>query len=86
MVCSALQIFKKEDHPSVYKTGQSSTKEGLSLYGTSKLRTFPKGLCCTFSPSLCFYHPRYSEQNQVSIRTATVQVSFTSFGILAACL
>ncbi|XP_048763209.2 mutS protein homolog 5-like [Ostrea edulis] len=30
---SALQIFQKEAHPSVYKIGQSGTKEGLSLFG-----------------------------------------------------
>ena len=32
-MCSALQIFQKEYHPSVYKTGKSGTKEGLSLFG-----------------------------------------------------
>lgn len=31
--CSALQIFMKESHPSVYKSGKGSTKEGLSLFG-----------------------------------------------------
>ena len=31
---SALQIFSRESHPSVYKAGSSnSTKEGLSLFG-----------------------------------------------------
>lgn len=32
---SALQIFQKESHPSVYKagSGNSGAKEGLSLYG-----------------------------------------------------
>lgn len=30
---SALQIFQKEAHPSVYKIGQGGTKEGLSLFG-----------------------------------------------------
>lgn len=29
----ALQIFHKELHPSVYKSGQTSAKEGLSLFG-----------------------------------------------------
>lgn len=33
--CSALQIFQKESHPSVYKSGKGSTKEGLSLFGES---------------------------------------------------
>ena len=31
--CSALQIFQKELHPSVYKIGKGGTKEGLSLFG-----------------------------------------------------
>lgn len=30
---SALQIFQKEAHPSVYKIGQGGAKEGLSLFG-----------------------------------------------------
>ena len=30
----ALQIFSKEAHPSVYKSGGSGSKEGLSLFGT----------------------------------------------------
>lgn len=32
---SALQIFQKESHPSVYKmgAGNSGAKEGLSLFG-----------------------------------------------------
>ncbi|XP_070564390.1 mutS protein homolog 5-like isoform X2 [Ptychodera flava] len=30
---TALQIFQKELHPSIYKFGNSGTKEGLSLYG-----------------------------------------------------
>ncbi|XP_029639779.1 mutS protein homolog 5-like isoform X1 [Octopus sinensis] len=30
---SALQIFRKESHPSVYKSGQSCSKEGFSLFG-----------------------------------------------------
>jgi len=30
---SALQIFTKEAHPSVYKSGGSGSKEGLSLFG-----------------------------------------------------
>ncbi|GAB1600156.1 mutS protein homolog 5 [Argonauta hians] len=30
---SALQIFQVETHPSVYKSGQSCTKEGFSLFG-----------------------------------------------------
>ena len=34
-ILSALQIFQKERHPSVYKvgTGNSGAKEGLSLFG-----------------------------------------------------
>ena len=32
---SALQIFQKELHPSVYKLGKGGTKEGLSLFGMS---------------------------------------------------
>lgn len=30
---SALQIFQQENHPSVYKSGLNSSKEGLSLFG-----------------------------------------------------
>ncbi|XP_078316540.1 mutS protein homolog 5-like isoform X2 [Crassostrea virginica] len=30
---SALQIFQREAHPSVYKVGQGGAKEGLSLFG-----------------------------------------------------
>lgn len=33
---SALQIFMKESHPSVYKSGKGSTKEGLSLFGEER--------------------------------------------------
>ncbi|CAE1256771.1 MSH5 [Acanthosepion pharaonis] len=29
----ALQIFQQESHPSVYKSGLNSSKEGLSLFG-----------------------------------------------------
>ena len=33
-LCSALQIFQKEAHPSVYKAATGSgAKEGLSLFG-----------------------------------------------------
>jgi len=37
---SALQIFQKERHPSVYKvgTGNSGAKEGLSLFGNKQFQ------------------------------------------------
>ena len=50
-VCSALQIFQKEYHPSVYKSGLSGVKEGLSLFGPSslclllELKAFVQSVC-----------------------------------------
>ncbi|KAK3089281.1 hypothetical protein FSP39_002315 [Pinctada imbricata] len=40
---SALQIFEKESHPSVYKVGQGSSKEGLSLFGIMNRCKSPTG-------------------------------------------
>ena len=41
-ILSALQIFQKERHPSVYKvgTGNSGAKEGLSLFGKLQYQTY----------------------------------------------
>ncbi|XP_065905616.1 mutS protein homolog 5-like [Dysidea avara] len=40
---SALQIFQKELHPSVYKIGKGGTKEGLSLFGIAYKTKSPVG-------------------------------------------
>ena len=37
---TALQIFQKEAHPSVYKSGGSACKEGLSLFGMNSYSIF----------------------------------------------
>lgn len=50
--CSALQIFQQESHPSVYKSGLNSSKEGLSLFG--KHFSFFL-LLCSFIISISFF-------------------------------
>ena len=76
-VCSALQIFQKEYHPSVYKSGLSGVKEGLSLFG-------PSSLCLllelkAFVQSVYFLVPyRNCEQDPFFswLQTAQVRIPF----------
>ena len=64
---SALQIFQREAHPSVYKTGQASTKEGLSVYG----KPLPPLLSISFKPS-------YQDTSYQDI-TSLIRIVFYSF-------
>lgn len=50
--CSALQIFQQESHPSVYKSGLNSSKEGLSLFGKHFAFFL---LLCSFIISISFF-------------------------------
>ena len=70
---SALQIFQKERHPSVYKvgTGNSGAKEGLSLFG-KLISNIPYFSIFTIAVKsiqylgfICFTHTfvRYHQQN-----------------------